>query len=327
MSEEKLAADPVGDRNPAENDGMSDKGEVNVGLQLRATRESKGISVEEVASVLKLSPRQVEALEANDWSGLPKTIIRGFVRNYARFIGLDVASLMATLDGMAVPQGPELKVQTGSPVSMPKEGGADRKDYARVFSGLVVLLLAILAYYLVPAEAWRTTMDSIKEFVQTDRKKVEPAAEPAKDVGAESSPAEVVSSPVSTPVPAAAPAPSPVMDSSESPVSQPVSQPASPQASAPLSQQLSEPVSVTARTSANALVFAFSEPSWVEVRDRTGQVIFSQLSQAGSTREVNGQPPFSLVVGNASHVNLQYRGKPVDLSKRSKDDVARLTLE
>ena len=76
MSEEKLAADPVGDRNPAENDGMSDKGEVNVGLQLRATRESKGISVEEVASVLKLSPRQVEALEANDWSGCRK---RSFV--------------------------------------------------------------------------------------------------------------------------------------------------------------------------------------------------------------------------------------------------------
>ena len=321
MSEEKLAADPVGDRNPAENDGMSDKGEVNVGLQLRATRESKGISVEEVASVLKLSPRQVEALEANDWSGLPKTIIRGFVRNYARFIGLDVASLMATLDGMALPQGPELNVQTGSPVSMPKEGGADRKDYARVFSGLVVLLLAILAYYLVPAEAWRTTMSSIKEMVQTDRKKIEPAADPDKDVGAESSSVEVVPSPVSTPVPV--PAPTSVVDSPESPVVQQASQPVS----APLSQELAEPVAVAARASGNALVFAFSEPSWVEVRDRTGQVIFSQLSQAGSTREVNGQPPFSLVVGNASHVNLQYRGKPVDLSKRSKDDVARLTLE
>ena len=319
MSEENLAADPVGDRSPAENGGMPDKVEVNVGLQLRVARESKGISVEEVASVLKLSPRQVEALEANDWSGLPKTIIRGFVRNYARFIGLDVVSLMATLDGMALPQGPELRVQTGSPVSMPKEGGADRKDYARVFSGLVVLLLAILAYYLVPAEAWRTTMSSIKELVQTDRKKIEPAADPDKDVGAESSTVEVVPSPVSTPVPA----PTSVVESPESSVVQQASQPVS----APLSQELAEPVAVAARASGNALVFAFSEPSWVEVRDRSGQVIFSQLSQAGSTREVSGQPPFSLVVGNASHVSVQYRGKPVDLSKRSKDDVARLTLE
>ena len=182
-----------------------------------------------------------------------------------------------------------------------------------------VLLLAILAYYLVPAEAWRTTMSSIKELVQTDRKKIEPAGDPDKDVGAESSTVEVVPSPVSTPVPA----PTSVVDSPESPVVQQASQPVS----APLSQELAEPVAVAARASGNALVFAFSEPSWVEVRDRSGQVIFSQLSQAGSTREVSGQPPFSLVVGNASHVSVQYRGKPVDLSKRSKDDVARLTLE
>jgi cytoskeleton protein RodZ len=42
---------------------------------------------------------------------------------------------------------------------------------------------------------------------------------------------------------------------------------------------------------------------------------------------VEGQPPFTLVVGNAAHVALQYNGKSVDLSKRSKDDVARLTLD
>ena len=162
-------------------------------------------------------------------------------------------------------------------------------------------------------------MSSIKELVQTDRKKIEPAADPDKDVGAESSTVEVVPSPVSTPVPA----PTSVVESPESSVVQQASQPVS----APLSQELAEPVAVAARASGNALVFAFSEPSWVEVRDRSGQVIFSQLSQAGSTREVSGQPPFSLVVGNASHVSVQYRGKPVDLSKRSKDDVARLTLE
>ena len=82
-----------------------------------------------------------------------------------------------------------------------------------------------------------------------------------------------------------------------------------------------------ASSSGEALVFAFSQPSWVEVRDRSGQIVFSQLSEAGSRREVTGQPPFSLVVGNASHVTLQFRGKPVDFSKRSKEDVARLTLQ
>ena len=39
------------------------------------------------------------------------------------------------------------------------------------------------------------------------------------------------------------------------------------------------------------------------------------------------EPPFSLIIGNASHVTLSYQGKPVDLSNRSKGDVARITLK
>ena len=307
MSEEKFTADHAGDPIRVENEGMPEEGGINVGLQLRTARESRGISVDEVSSALKLSPRQVEALEANDWSRLPKTIIRGFVRNYARFLDLDAASLMAALDGMTLPQGPELKVQVGSPVSMPKEGGADRRDYVRVFSGLIVLLLAIIAYYLVPAETWRTTLDSIKEMVQTKKKVAEPATEAVKD-----------GSPVSA---LEVPAPTAVSDTpipSESPTTADLPTPTTAQ---------TLPVPASPSSSANTLVFTFSQPSWVEVRDRTGQIVFSQLSQAGSRREVNGQPPFSLVVGNSSHVALQYKGNPVDLSKRSKDDVARLTLE
>ncbi len=309
MSEEKLTADLAGDRIHAENDSAPDVEGVNVGLQLRTARESRGISVEEVSSALKLSPRQVEALEANDWSRLPKTIIRGFVRNYARFLDLDTASFMAALDGMSLPQGPELRVQVGSPVSMPKEGGADRRDYVRVFSGLIVLLLAILAYYLVPAETWWSTIDSIKEWVQTKPKAIEPATESASDVGTQS--ATDGAAPTATVV-------------SNAPAL-----PESPTRVVPDTLATAEPLPVPAPPSslANTLVFAFSQPSWVEVRDGSGQIVFSQLSQAGSRREVNGQPPFSLVVGNASHVTLQYKGNPVDLSKRSKDDVARLTLE
>ena len=52
-----------------------------------------------------------------------------------------------------------------------------------------------------------------------------------------------------------------------------------------------------------------------------------QDNAAGSEREVEGQPPFSVVIGNSKHVTLQYKGTAVDLSKRSKDDVARVTVE
>lgn len=302
MSDDRTAATQAEN---LEHGGYGAESEVNVGYQLRLAREARGVSVEEASVALKLSPRQVEALEANDWSHLPKTIIRGFVRNYARYLDLDAAQFMAALDEMPLPKGPELSVQVGAPVSMPREGGADRRDYARVIAGLVVLLLAVLAYFFVPAETWRLNFDAIKQLIQPQGQK--PVAESVQEPPAgapEKDSAATVAAPELVPVPdTVVPAPSAVP---------PVEQ---------------SPTAATPPSSGNALVFSFAQPSWVEVRDRSGQVVFSQLSQAGTRREINGQPPFSLVVGNATHVTLHYKGKPVDLSKRSKDDVARLTLE
>jgi cytoskeleton protein RodZ len=75
------------------------------------------------------------------------------------------------------------------------------------------------------------------------------------------------------------------------------------------------------------LKLSFAQPSWVEIRDRSGQIIFSQLNPAGSQRDIEGQPPFALVIGNATNVTVQYKGKVIELSQRSKDDVARLNLD
>jgi len=75
------------------------------------------------------------------------------------------------------------------------------------------------------------------------------------------------------------------------------------------------------------LKLSFSQPSWVEIRDGSGQIIFSQLNPAGSQSDIRGQPPFALVIGNASNVTVQYKGKVVELTQRSQEDVARLTLE
>jgi len=71
----------------------------------------------------------------------------------------------------------------------------------------------------------------------------------------------------------------------------------------------------------------FEDESWVEIKDNSGQIIFSQLSPAGSQRAVNGHPPFSVIVGNAHGVRLTYRDKAVDLGPHTRVDVARVVLE
>jgi cytoskeleton protein RodZ len=82
-----------------------------------------------------------------------------------------------------------------------------------------------------------------------------------------------------------------------------------------------------ATDSGKRLKMRFAQPSWVEIRDATGQTIYSQLNPAGSEREIEGQPPYVMVVGNAAHVTVSYQGRTIELQPRSKDDVARVTVE
>lgn len=274
-----------------------------VGQRLRAAREAKGLAVDEIARSLKLSPRQIVALEADDWPSLPcKTIIRGFVRNYARLLGLGPDPLMSALEAIEMPHAPELEIVAGTPVNLSSESKADRRDYVRVFSGLLILALAVLVTYFFSKDVWDSTVSAFNAALQPNESVVEPA---------------VVEPP-------AAPAPEPVP---VDPLAAPLAAPDAPsEAVLPEATPVVPPVQADAVVT-NVLKFSFDQAAWVEVRDRDGAVLLSQLNQAGSQRDVEGRPPFTLIVGNATHVSVQYKGKPVDLSKRSKDDVARLSVE
>jgi cytoskeleton protein RodZ len=71
----------------------------------------------------------------------------------------------------------------------------------------------------------------------------------------------------------------------------------------------------------------FEREAWVEIRDRSGRRILSQLNPAGTEKVVSGQPPLSLVVGNAAGVRVTHNDQSVDLAPYIQVDVARLTLE
>jgi len=74
------------------------------------------------------------------------------------------------------------------------------------------------------------------------------------------------------------------------------------------------------------LALSFRDYSWVEVKDRTGRPLLSRMNAGGTTEQVSGTPPFEVVIGNASDVNVTFRGKPVDLAPYTKQNIARLTL-
>lgn len=271
---------------------------MGVGARLRAAREARGMDIDSAAATLKLSRRQVDALEAGEWSKLPgHTFIRGFVRNYARVLQIDAAPLLADLEMPELPA-PRLDLPANATTVMPESGAAQKKDYAAVLAGLVMVAIAVVAYYVVPPDLWLSKPATVASVAKDDATPVQlfpPGATPTGVLP----PSEAAGAPAGGDATTAVRVP-------ESPV------------------VISPP---PATASSKVLRFTFAQPSWVEVRDKSGQIIYSQLNPAGSEREIEGQPPYALVVGNAGHVMVRYQGRTIDLQPRSKDDVARVTVE
>src|SRR5512139_2543008 len=84
---------------------MSEGNQASVGQMLRDAREARGLSLDNAAVRLRLMHRQIEAMEADDFESLGQPVFaRGFVRNYARLLGLAPDALLARMSGAPVEQ-------------------------------------------------------------------------------------------------------------------------------------------------------------------------------------------------------------------------------
>lgn len=316
---------------------------VRVGDLLRQARESRGLSVGEIARTLKLGERQLEALEASQWSGLPgHTFIRGFVRNYARLVNIDPAPLMVQLERELEPPRDTLDVPETRPASVPYSGfDASRKSRQMVFLGAVVLLLAASAYFLMPNDlsALRANAQDLLDSVGRKEQPVAPAS-----IGQE--PALPPGQTLQQTLNPQALAPSeaePAVKFAEAPTvvkSDPVGASMAPTLTPPPSLQPSPVVTTTAPASpapvaAPAVALSNSpqirlvadKMAWVEIRDRDNKPVFSQRMAAGVEQALSGQGPLSVVIGYAPGVRLFWHGQAIDLAPHTKGDVARLVLE
>ena len=80
-----IPADPFGERGP--------------GAHLRQAREAANISADKIAASLLLDPKIIEALEADSFDRLPApTFVRGYLRGYARLLGLPAGPILEMYD-------------------------------------------------------------------------------------------------------------------------------------------------------------------------------------------------------------------------------------
>lgn len=276
---------------------MSESGQASVGQLLRDAREAQGVTLEEAAVRLRLMHRQIEAMERDDFESLSQPVFaRGFVRNYARLLGLAPEPLLARMDG--APAEPA----TVSPAEPPLQRSWLTSPW------LILSLLGLLLVVAVPVALY-LWLNS--EAGDGPIKQVPPPAQ------SHPAPAPVAATaPVAAPVEAAVPT---VQVAPTSPVAPATAGAEQAAAAAPA---VPEPMAA-----GSVLHLEFGDKSWTEIKDASGRMLLRQLNPADSRVDVHGQPPFDVVVGNASHVQVTYNGRPIDLQPFIDGTVARFTLE
>jgi len=261
---------------------------LSVGAVLREAREQLGLSVADVESRLKFASRQIEALEADNFTRLSEiSFVRRFVRSYAKLLQLDPAPLLASLPTEALP--PSLHpASIDIEVPFPNTYATRRHKIIWLATGLVVVLISLVLF------VWLNGSKLVMPQAKVETIELPPVVMPT--------PSSLV---IAAPSPDALVVP--------------------PEASAAAKVIQIESNSTSMQT--DAIRLTFDANSWVKVTDNDGKILLSQLNLKGTEQHLKGKPPFSVVIGNISGVRLYYQGKLVELAPFYHGGIARLTLE
>jgi cytoskeleton protein RodZ len=288
-----------------------------IGKRLAKAREDAGRDLRDVASELHLRVEVIEALEAGDEERLPAAaFIRGYVRSYARYVGLDDVALVAELP-QAAEHRPVPRQRARKPYRVPSI------PLGRVLVwGIVLLLLIALVLYGAPAveRLWSgrdsQPVNNTLQLPMTDSQTSGTGALllPAKETGADSGATADKSEDDNT--------------SSDKNTRSDENTPRS--AVIPL-EPVKEVVVTTGPATTEAtgpaeLTLRFTQDSWVEMTSRDRKLVVG-TQHAGTERTIRVEPPVDILLGNAPGVEMTWRGKLFDITPYQRGKVARIKLE
>ena len=313
----------VADRDRSPDDPARHADTRQFGPVLREAREKAGLSVVDIANALKVTERTVDALEAERYEELPpRPYIRGYVRRYARLVGLDAGSVTVGSD--------IVEPESISPAVVPRSPRALFKDLARESWGLMYGSIVLVFVILIGAALWWAWPGgNIEQAVW------EAAPNAA---GVDTEPAAAASPPPPEPREAAAEVTATPQGEGEPESTTTEPEPAEPVVIDPPLLEVAPvgPGVVDADSEAltegdglaepDLITFVFQGECWVEVRNPGGDLVHGDLGRDGETVTVRGSAPFSVLLGNPAVVDVTFNGEPVSVDPVRPGQVARFEL-
>lgn len=298
----------------------AEHGQPTPGMQLAMRRQQFNWTVDQVARQLNLAPRQILAMETDDYGALPgMAVARGFIRAYAKLLQLDATPMLAQIAQIpgvaeqAIPLRRAIPTATFTPHRAASRRRQRGPGKLLMIGGVVVVAFA--------AAALISQRDRLAELVPPSvAERLNKEAAPAPTAAADK-PGRVVETDVTPPLshvdsaPAQQAAPTPVP---AAPTPEPATPAPAPAAQAPLA---------AATPASSALVLNFKQDSWVEVKRADNSTVVARVMRAGTTESFDLAGPLSLTVGNARGVDASVRGEPLNLAGTTRNNVARVTVK
>ncbi len=296
---------------------------VGPGAQLRQARLDLKLAPEDVAHILHLSPRQIVALETDDYDDLAgPTYVRGYLRGYAQLLGLPAEPVVEAYNRL---------VSANKPVDlgklMPK--AEIRSDHQLIKFATVAVIAIVLG---LSAVWWReqerpaapAPTRELPNRTTTDEAAVAgEAPAPMTNMGEPSFTSVVPTVPTADVARGAMPAKAPVVAPGPAPSVVTTNPNNLTAAVAPIVPQTSQ----SAPTGPHArLILQAQSESWADVRDGHGNRLLYETIPAGRTVAIEGVTPLSVFLGNVDGVRVQFNGQPYDVSRHKRGEVARFTL-
>ena len=316
--------------------GMAETGSLgSPGQTLREAREARSMSVAEVAQELKISRQAVERLEQGQYDSLPgDTFARGYIRSYARLMGMDPARLALAFDRERGIEVRERSVSSIARVEPPSRSGRTLMWWSSVLI-IVALVLSALWWYETNQPTFgplpgleELDSEALLDDVEVDAITLpESIAEqtdgvPADLMPAEPAPAEVEAE--SGAAPTSADETTPAQEAATQSAEDTADADA---AAADAAAADAAPTEPAAPASSAGLELSVAADCWVQVSAADGRVLHSALMRAGQTLELPPSGALDLVIGDRSAVTaIRFQGNSVTLPPQGRSGVVRMRL-
>ena len=327
MSETMHTGGPSQQPPPLEQAGPS------AGVLLRQAREAAGMDIAALAASLKVTIPKLQALEEDDYASLPDAVFaRALASSICRTLKIDPAPVLERLPHGVMPRLLPEKPALNTTFRQP---GERRMALPAVPRGAALAVLALLfgaaAVYFLPEGVlrWDHASEEGATVATPPAGSALPLPAQAPDVQEQSGTAPAVPLPMASaadvPAPAAAEtvAASRPLGALPAPVQQAMATLPTLAAAPSASAAAVASVASSALVGESVLQFVAREQSWVQVRNPAGAVVFERVLRPGESAQVPGQPPWAVVIGNASATEVRVRGQVFDTSSATKVNVAR----